>query len=140
MIPQDIDDLNYDIAAAALKLLKNKHIIFNKLPIEIKSKEKIYNRYEVLTASMTKNNMLLDQKNSDILEYSIEHALSSRPSCRFEIYKEFILSHALNINKQVHIVLDIAHNEDALIALENKVKLYYPNKPIRYVYIYIIIY
>ena len=89
----------------------------------------------------------------------IERGLSVRPSCRFEIFKQDIdvdidvvsVEHEhLNkfetevqngngssiVNKkfkkiQVEVVLDIAHNQDAMIALVSKFKGIYPNRILR---------
>ena len=87
----------------------------------------------------------------------IERGLSVRPSCRFEIFKQYVGvdvsvegEHTNKIdvkvqndsggrgtveNKfkktQVEVVLDIAHNEDAMIALVSKFKGLYPNRILR---------
>lgn len=60
------------------------------------------------------------------------NGLSIRPPCRFEVFKH---STAVNAHLQqfvdVDVVLDIAHNEDAMIALVRKVKGIYKGSPIR---------
>ena len=84
----------------------------------------------------------------------IERGLSVRPSCRFEIFKQDVDvsvegEHTNKIdvkvqndsgrgiveNKfkktQIEVVLDIAHNEDAMIALVSKFKGLYPNRILR---------
>ena len=86
----------------------------------------------------------------------IERGLSVRPSCRFEIFKQYVdvdvLVEGENTNKievkvqsdsergtvenklkktQIEVVLDIAHNEDAMIALVSKFKGLYPNRILR---------
>ena len=88
----------------------------------------------------------------------IERGSSVRPSCRFEIFKQYVDvdvdvsvegEHTNRIdvkvqndsgrgtvenkfkNTQVEVVLDIAHNEDAMIALVSKFKGLYPNRILR---------
>lgn len=70
---------------------------------------------------------------------SIQESLLHRPPCRFEVYKE-VLDVSIDdeadgvvasVKRSVHIVLDIAHNEDAMKALVKKIKMFYPNKPLR---------
>ena len=86
----------------------------------------------------------------------IERGLSVRPSCRFEIFKQDVDvdvsvegEHTNKIEEkvlndsgrgtvennfkktQIDVVLDIAHNEDAMIALVSKFKGLYPNRILR---------
>ena len=86
----------------------------------------------------------------------IERGLSVRPSCRFEIFKQYVDVDVSvegehtnrievkvesdseigtvenNLKKtQIEVVLDIAHNEDAMIALVSKFKGLYPNRILR---------
>lgn len=55
---------------------------------------------------------------------SVELGLQVRPPCRFEI---------LCSKEGVTIILDIAHNEDAIVALIKKLQLKYPEKGVRFV-------
>ena len=87
----------------------------------------------------------------------IEMGLSVRPSCRFEIFKQDIDVDVVSVehkhsnkietevqngignnivnkkfkNIQVEVVLDIAHNQDAMIALVSKFRGIYPNRILR---------
>ena len=87
----------------------------------------------------------------------IERGLSVRPSCRFEIFKQDIDVDVVSVehkhsnkietevqngignnivnkkfkNIQVEVVLDIAHNQDAMIALVSKFRGIYPNRILR---------
>ena len=76
----------------------------------------------------------------------IERGLSVRPSCRFEVLKQLVTTklHATggreggggddqSTDVEVTVVLDIAHNEDAMIALVSKVQSLYHNRVVRYV-------
>lgn len=90
----DIDDLNTDIARAALRLLRQK-------------------------VGGTDNSTFAKA----ILSPTLEGRLSARPPCRFEVFSK----------GGVTVVLDIAHNEDAIIALVKKVQFKYPNRRARVV-------
>ena len=62
------------------------------------------------------------------------NGLSIRPPCRFEVFKQktFVtVSPQLEVEVAVDVILDIAHNEDAMIALVRKVRGLYSNSPIR---------
>ena len=83
----------------------------------------------------------------------IEEGLSARPSCRFEIFTQKIKvqsprslverndnvkvastsssSGISGVEVEVEVVLDIAHNEDAMIALVSKFKGRYPDRAVR---------
>lgn len=78
----------------------------------------------------------------------IEEGLSARPSCRFEVLKQIVAvelpvtedgkaierdDQSTAVEVEVEVVLDIAHNEDAMIALVSKVQGLYPNRVTRYV-------
>ena len=85
----------------------------------------------------------------------ILQGLTSRPSCRFEVLKQIVTielpapaippssssASASGVSSgaasretevEVEVVLDIAHNEDAMIALVSKVKSLYPDRITRY--------
>jgi folylpolyglutamate synthase/dihydropteroate synthase len=64
----------------------------------------------------------LDQIN--LQSTSIQQALTSRPICRFEVIQS---SRAPNHK----IILDIAHNEDAMKALAIRMKTIFPSQSIR---------
>lgn len=73
---------------------------------------------------------LLRQRAGDISSSSfakaiaspaLEGGLSVRPPCRFEVF----------VHNGVTVVLDIAHNEDAISALIKKVQCKFPNKSVR---------
>lgn len=79
----------------------------------------------------------------------IEEGLTARPSCRFEVLKQIVTlevpvakdgkkaierdDQSTAVEVEVEVVLDIAHNEDAMIALVSKVQGLYPNRVTRYV-------
>ena len=81
---------------------------------------------------------------------NIEEGLTIRPPCRFELIKQFInveidayskdySTDYSNENKnklknvEVDVILDIAHNADAMLALVRKIKGLYPNRILRVV-------
>eukprot|EP01041_Mallomonas_annulata_P007249 gene7249-14785_t len=103
----DIDDLNKDIAHAAIKiLLKNNNNIF-------KNNEKFF-----------------------ISAYDEQQALYARPPCRFEIIKYKLNTTTCSNNSdnvEVEVVLDIAHNVDSLEALVSKMKKEYSGRKMRIV-------
>lgn len=84
-VPEDIDDLNADIARAGLALLSARGGVFAPLG---------------------------DASNAAALET----ALATRPPCRYQLFP------ASSPSRPVDVVLDIAHNEDAMLALVRKVK------------------
>lgn len=68
----------------------------------------------------------------------LRDALAARPPCRFEVFERLVpLQAGSSADSQrrarVHVVLDIAHNPAAVTALVEKVKLAYPDTPLRYV-------
>lgn len=60
----------------------------------------------------------------------IENALNLRPSCRFQRVKQRVKS---DHQKSVDIILDVAHNFDAIKALKEKVRTTYSNAHVRVV-------
>jgi folylpolyglutamate synthase/dihydropteroate synthase len=102
----DIDNLNTDIARAGLRLLKRKN-----LP-----------------------NFVHCFSNE-----GIEEGLKVRPSCRFETLKRTVEidveNKGVKVEKkvEVEVILDIAHNQDAVVALVKKINGLYPNRFIRVV-------
>lgn len=131
----DIDDLNYDISLAALRLLQRKGGVFSTIPSTAIVRSDKSNNYRAHTVVKEKNSMSSIQKPR-----SIQESLLHRPPCRFEVYKEVLDvpiddeadGVVASVKRSVHIVLDIAHNEDAMKALVKKIKMFYPNKPLRY--------
>jgi folylpolyglutamate synthase/dihydropteroate synthase len=103
----DKDLLCRDIAVASLMLLRQRGGVFARLPD--------------LPAAATSQ---------------LRDALASRPPCRFEVFERLVpLQGKASANQRtarVHVVLDIAHNPAAVAALVEKVKLAYPDTPIRY--------
>jgi hypothetical protein len=110
----------------------------------------------ILLTSCTYMRRLLERKALPQFKKCFEtegilQGLSSRPSCRFEVLKQIVTielpapapapssasssssasavsSGATRREVEVEVVLDIAHNEDAMIALVSKVKSLYPNR------------
>jgi folylpolyglutamate synthase/dihydropteroate synthase len=114
---EDIDDLNSDIAHAAMILLSRQPKL----------------KLDKLT-------------NGDIAD-----AVKVRPPCRFEVFRQVVpISQSQsqspnsprisegqelqNVEVEVEVILDIAHNEDAIVALVKKIKKLYPGSPVRCVY------
>ena len=93
----DIDQLNTDITRAALRLLKQSS--------------------EASSSSGSSNS------NSKLLKclstVGMEDGLKLRPPCRFEIIPQTVNLGGVSVS--VDVVLDIAHNEDAMVALLRKV-------------------
>jgi hypothetical protein len=123
----DIDDLNYDISLAALRLLQRKGGVFSTIPSSAIVRSDKSNNYRVHTVGQGKKPI------------SVQESLLRRPPCRFEVYKEVLdvpidgaNGATASVKRSVHVVLDIAHNEDAMKALVKKVKMFYPDKPLRY--------
>ena len=95
----------------------------------------ILNRAKELGAPLTKVRLkegFFDDENSQIAKeallslqkkYSlkIEHALTVRPKCRFEV-----------IEKEIPIVLDVAHNPEGMRALLKALKKYFPGRSLRF--------
>ena len=86
----DIDQLNTDIARAALRVLKQN-------------------------AESSSNNKLLQCLST----VGMEDGLKLRPPCRFEIIPQTVNLGGVSV--AVDVILDIAHNEDAMVALLRKV-------------------
>lgn len=131
----DIDDLNYDISLAALRLLQRKGGVFKTIPSSVIVRSDKSNNYRVHTVGQGKNSI----SSSIQKPMSVQESLLCRPPCRFEVYKEVLDvpidgadGAAAIVKRSVHVVLDIAHNEDAMKALVKKVKMFYPDKPLRY--------
>ena len=78
-------------------------------------------------------NSVFDRLNDPSLDFS--RALQSRPICRFETFRQTVgACHANgdNTSKSVDVVLDIAHNADAVRTLMEKVRLLYGDEvPVR---------
>lgn len=114
--PFDIDDLNTDIAHAAVKLIKNKmqsHVGTTfQLPVTV----------------------------TDIGDEALAQGLCVRPPCRFEVVERYFLPEDGTMMPypqgdacvKLDVVLDIAHNEDAIVALVRKMKAKYSNIPLRF--------
>ena len=93
---------------------------------------------------------MLPQLKSCFETKGILEGLTARPSCRFEVLKQIVAvelpvtkdgkkaigsndqSTPVEVEVEVEVVLDIAHNEDAMIALVSKVQGLYPNRVTRY--------
>lgn len=72
-----------------------------------------------------------------INESALETSLAVRPPCRFEILQQSVQV-AKGENLNVHVVLDIAHNVDAIAAFVQKVKLVYPGSKYRLKHFYLL--
>lgn len=77
---------------------------------------------------LRKKRGVFDLLNND----KVEDALTIRPPCRFEIHNQKINLHDGIV--EVPVIFDIAHNDDAIIALVKKVKYTYPDRNIRLVF------
>jgi folylpolyglutamate synthase/dihydropteroate synthase len=124
---RDVDALNTDIAHAALKLLKSRG-----LGAEPTQYEKVFGR---------------------LTDEGIREGLKCRPPCRFEtftklcrfddntctMHSEVLPANAGDYDNDadslpISVVLDIAHNKDAIIAFTRKLRAQYP--PDEYVFRY----
>ena len=101
---KDVDMLNQDIAHAAIKLLQQLPATTGKAS-------------PVLAANQEKMARALSRLKSDTLR----ECLATRPPCRFQ---EFMLDHPTN---SVRVILDVAHNSDAVDALLVKIREHYPD-------------
>lgn len=104
---QDTDELNTDLSKAALQIMSDNLCNING------------SAYDIL------QQRLKSSMDSD----AIKAALSSRPPCRYE---NFILRHKHGGSKKtIRVILDIAHNIDAMNALVKRTKKYFPGNSIR---------
>lgn len=124
-LPDDAEKLNIDIARASLRLFHRRF-----------------------------GQSLLSHVDSSRWECQVSKAVVTRPPCRFEAYRITVASAAAasggqgpddwSAHKLVeteegggltgdrYVVLDIAHNEAALLALSKKIQKEFPNHEIRY--------
>jgi len=76
------------------------------------------------------------QKKKGILSLlgneNVEEGLAIRPPCRFEIFNQKINLHDGIVD--VPVIFDIAHNDDAIIALVKKISHKYPDRNVRLVF------
>ncbi len=140
----DIDMLNTDIADAAIQLLSGDgfHYQCNQEIIEISLI--LQRRYQLINSSLA----LLTPE-------TVQNALKIRPLCRMERFilnsngtitsesqcsnlsgnwRVHLLDSTKMTSKQVEVVLDIAHNEAAMLSLMEKLKYTYQNKKFRLVF------
>jgi len=96
----DVDEVNQDIALAAITML-------------------------------AKHRMLASALNPFLRSPLLRASLMKRPPCRFEVFTRS--EPAKSGSVRIDVVLDIAHNPDALAALARKVKHLYPGIPTRVV-------
>ena len=78
---------------------------------------------------------MLKKKNAILSLFDnekMEEGLVVRPPCRFEIFNQKINLHDGIVD--VPVIFDIAHNDDAIIALVKKIKYKYPNRNVRLVF------
>ena len=106
----DADQLNQHITRAVIKLLKDPTISSCR---DISS---------VLSRIQTNEELLVK-------------SLQVRPPCRFEIIQKLIID-AKGTPRNVTVILDIAHNKDAIASLVRKVKKQYPLSNVRLLYIF----
>eukprot|EP01031_Cornospumella_fuschlensis_P028999 gene28999-35003_t len=104
-VESDTDDLNTDLSKGALKILSQKDVLSSSK----------YGAYEDIIARP-----------------EIQQALRSRPICRFETFK---LSYVTSSDekKEVDVVLDMAHNVDALQALAKRIAKNFPRHEVKLV-------
>ncbi|RYH31350.1 hypothetical protein EON65_02905 [archaeon] len=100
----DTDDLNTDLSKAALKILCNKGLLSSSR----------FGCYSEIVS-----------------QPKVQQALKSRPICRFETFR---LKYTVNYDRKVaDIVLDMAHNVDALQALSKRIESNFPHHEVRLV-------
>jgi len=112
----DIDLLNVDISRAALRILSSpRH-----------SEKQISNYFARL--ALPQQSGVGNSSSSSSSSTAIEEGLLVRPPCRFQIFPI-----KRNQGENVDVILDIAHNEDAMLALVKKVRKKYPSSPVQVV-------
>ena len=135
-IPQDVDDLNSDIARCAINLLAGDSYYYKR-------------NHDIVDNSMilTRRYQMLNESLSTLSQEDIKKILKeTKPQGRFQ---QFIVSgDAGNVSGDAgngsgdagngssgSVVLDIAHNPEAFLALGQKLKhVYGDNRRFRYVY------
>ena len=88
----------------------------------------ILQREKRCTAPLKRNDNFLNSKftaNNDICG-----SLHLRPSCRFHNFKQRVKN---TQKKSVDVILDVAHNVDAIKALREKMSKTFPNAYVRYI-------
>lgn len=105
----DIDNLNTDISRAALRLLRRS----SSSPV----------------AGGSSSSSKLAKLAAALAAPGIEDGLQMRPPCRFEVFPQTAVLGGTTGSVRVDAVLDIAHNEDAMVALARKVSGLYPSPP-----------
>lgn len=150
---QDIDFLSQDIAAAALKLLQTS-APFSALPVSytaaansgVNVSSNMRDGGTGSTGDTGGSGGDPSGRQDATLLNKMSEALLARPPCRFETFPMQVrppplpwqtsAAAATGVKKvdtkvKVDVVLDIAHNVAAVQALVAKVRLFYPNTPIR---------
>lgn len=76
---------------------------------------------------------IFGSKSIDINSAGVQSALQSRPPCRFEIIQIPVSKFPsyITANKPVTVILDIAHNIEAVKALAQRMRRHYPNTKLR---------
>ena len=89
--------------------------------------------YDIENSRIAKSALKMLQKKRDfsISSTAVEQGTSQRPPCRFEEME--IPLQSCSLEKSVPVILDVAHNPDAMKYLAAKLKSTYPNKAKRIV-------
>ncbi len=102
----------------------------------------IFNDTEILNTDIARAGLhLLQRGNCDMFRQRIkihdpyiEDCLKIRPPCRYEEYSVITNSDSMSDeDSKIRIILDIAHNEDAIKALVKRTQLIFPCASIRLV-------
>jgi folylpolyglutamate synthase/dihydropteroate synthase len=104
---------------------------------ELRDESSIFADTEVLNTDIARAALhLLQRSNCDLFRShirfdsaSIESCLEIRPPCRYEEFSVF----ADGQEQDLRVILDIAHNEDAIKALVRRTQLLFPQSSIRYI-------
>ena len=71
-----------------------------------------------------------DNYRSEFISNNNYDPMLLRPSCRFQIFKQRVKNAR---EKSVDVILDVAHNVDAIVALREKMRKTYPHAYVRYI-------
>jgi dihydrofolate synthase/folylpolyglutamate synthase len=113
----DIDNLNTDISRAALRLLRRS------------SSSSISSSAVAAGSSSGASTDKLAKLAAALAVPGMEDGLQKRPPCRFEVFPQTLALGGPQSPLRVDAILDIAHNEDAMVALARKVAGLYPSPP-----------
>lgn len=117
----DTDHLNSDLARAALHLLQHPTLADDAA---LRAKQELLAR-RLAGSAVSSAALARDEP--------LRVALQSRPPCRFEQFAVVSLGPRAAPCGDVRVVLDIAHNVEAMAALVRRLRVFFPHSAVRYV-------